>query len=192
MNIERVLRRALVSGSVASATSGVALAAMSLAERGSAPQALNATSHWLHGDRAARVRRLDVAHTGTGLRHASRGDDLLGSSLRGMARGEACCRSPEPSESRCLGRGAGGGRRLHHHTEALYAGLGTRDHETGDGGGLRRHGCRVRNSAPMRLARRPISAQPDAGCGKFDEGEKAGGMLLATSSNGLVVLEYVE
>ena len=66
MNIERVLRRALVSGSVASATSGVALAAMSLAERGSAPQALNATSHWLHGDRAARVRRLDVAHTGTG------------------------------------------------------------------------------------------------------------------------------
>lgn len=61
-----MLRRAIVSGTVASLTSVAALAVASLAERGSAPQGLNATSHWWHGDRAARVRRLDLAQTGTG------------------------------------------------------------------------------------------------------------------------------
>lgn len=66
ITFETILRRAVVSGATASLTSVAALAAASAAERGSAPQALNATSHWWHGDGAARVRRLDTAHTGTG------------------------------------------------------------------------------------------------------------------------------
>lgn len=66
VKLERVLRRALISGTTASLTSVAVLALASRVERGSAPQALNATSHWWHGDRAARVWRWDAAHTGTG------------------------------------------------------------------------------------------------------------------------------
>lgn len=64
---------ALVSGSIASVVSGMALAALARAEGASAAQPLNATSHWLHGDRAGAVRRTDVRHTGIGYatHHAS-------------------------------------------------------------------------------------------------------------------------
>lgn len=66
MRLDRILGRALVSGTVASLGSVGALLVASRVEAGSYPQALNATSHWLHGDRAARVRGFDLGHTGTG------------------------------------------------------------------------------------------------------------------------------
>ncbi len=58
-----LIRRAAVSGSVAGIA--VALGLGLLAQReGKRPfQPINATSHWLHGDRAAHVRRADLAHT---------------------------------------------------------------------------------------------------------------------------------
>ena len=60
------LSSALVSGTVASATSSVALALLARAERRGALQPVNATSHWLHGERAAAVTRADLAHTAVG------------------------------------------------------------------------------------------------------------------------------
>lgn len=64
---------ALVTGTVASVVSAATLAALAKLEGRSAAQPLNATSHWLHGDEAARVRSTDVAHTGIGYatHHAS-------------------------------------------------------------------------------------------------------------------------
>lgn len=59
--------RALLSGSAGCLASVAALAVVALAEGKAAPQPLNATSHWLNGDEAARYRGLDAAHTGTGL-----------------------------------------------------------------------------------------------------------------------------
>ena len=59
--------RALVSGTGGCLASVTALAAVALVEGKAAPQPLNATSHWFNGDRAARYRGLDAAHTGTGL-----------------------------------------------------------------------------------------------------------------------------
>ena len=58
--------RAVTSGSIAAGTSSLALAALAIGAGKSAPQPLNATSHWLHGAGAARVRQLDLAHTGVG------------------------------------------------------------------------------------------------------------------------------
>ena len=60
------LSRAVVSGSVAAATSTTALAILAVRAGNSAVQPLNATSHWLHGPGAAKVRRVDLAHTGVG------------------------------------------------------------------------------------------------------------------------------
>ena len=62
----RVVRAALVSGAAASvgSTAGLALAART--EGRGIWQPLNATSHWLRGDGAAEVTRLDGAHTGVG------------------------------------------------------------------------------------------------------------------------------
>lgn len=62
----RTLSLALVSGSVASVTSSVALALLARAEGRGALQPVNATSHWRHGKRAAAVTRADLAHTGVG------------------------------------------------------------------------------------------------------------------------------
>jgi hypothetical protein len=62
----RMLPLALVSGTVASATSSVALAFLARAEAKGALQPVNATSHWLNGERAASVRRADFAHTAVG------------------------------------------------------------------------------------------------------------------------------
>ncbi len=62
----KTLRLALVSGTVASITSTAALALLARAEHKGALQPANATSHWLHGERAASFKSLDLAHTGVG------------------------------------------------------------------------------------------------------------------------------
>jgi hypothetical protein len=56
---------ALVTGSVASIVSTVALAVLARSE-GSGVQPTNATSHWLRGDEAARRENADIAHTSVG------------------------------------------------------------------------------------------------------------------------------
>ena len=60
------LRRALVTGTCASVTSSVALALLARAEGRAAPQPVNSTSHWLHGEEAAAFTGLDLRHTGVG------------------------------------------------------------------------------------------------------------------------------
>ena len=60
------LRRALLSGSVASATSTAALALVARMEGKGALQPVNATSHWLNGTASATVTRADLRHTGVG------------------------------------------------------------------------------------------------------------------------------
>ncbi len=60
-------RRVATTGTVAGATSVLALALVALGEHKGAAQPLNATSHWLNGERAARRRALDLRHTGVGL-----------------------------------------------------------------------------------------------------------------------------
>jgi hypothetical protein len=57
----------LGSGVLGSLASALAAGGSARAEGRGALQPLNATSHWLHGERAGRVRRLDVARTGVGL-----------------------------------------------------------------------------------------------------------------------------
>jgi hypothetical protein len=57
----------LWSGLIGSFASALAAGGSARAEGRGALQPLNATSHWLHGERAGRVRRFDVAHTGVGL-----------------------------------------------------------------------------------------------------------------------------
>ncbi len=61
-----VLRSALVSGTVATATSAAALALLAVAAGKGAAQPLNATSHWLYGDEAAAFPHADVDHTSVG------------------------------------------------------------------------------------------------------------------------------
>ena len=61
-----ILSSGLASGTVASATSTLALALLARAEGKGALQPVNSTSHWLHGERAALVTRADLAHTGVG------------------------------------------------------------------------------------------------------------------------------
>jgi len=66
-------QRASVSGTVASVAITLALAVLARREGKRAVQPMNATSHWLHGKRAARVRKADAAHTLVGYltHHAS-------------------------------------------------------------------------------------------------------------------------
>jgi hypothetical protein len=59
-------RRALLSGSAASALSGVALVACSKAEQDAPAAALNGPSQWLWGEREAETRRATLRHTLTG------------------------------------------------------------------------------------------------------------------------------
>lgn len=54
---------ALVTGAVASLASAAALAMLAKAEAKGALQPINATSHWLHGEEAARCAELDARHT---------------------------------------------------------------------------------------------------------------------------------
>ncbi len=62
-----LLGEALLSGLTATLTSTAALMLTALAEGKGALQPLNATSHLLYGDRAARHRKADLNHTGVGL-----------------------------------------------------------------------------------------------------------------------------
>ena len=57
---------ALISGTIASVASSVALGLLARAEGKSAARPINATSHWSHGEGAAKVRGVDAAHTATG------------------------------------------------------------------------------------------------------------------------------
>ncbi|MEO3433577.1 hypothetical protein [Inquilinus sp. CAU 1745] len=57
---------ALVTGTVASVASTAALALLARAEGKGALQPTNATSHWLHGDEAARREKADITHTALG------------------------------------------------------------------------------------------------------------------------------
>ena len=68
-----VLRASLVSGTIASLASTAALVLLAKAQKKSALQPLNATSHWLHGAKAAERDTADVAHTAVGYatHHAS-------------------------------------------------------------------------------------------------------------------------
>ena len=65
--IANLIRRSLASGLSGALTSTAMLAAVARFEGRGAGQPLNATSHWLHGDAAARRTGVDVAHTGVGL-----------------------------------------------------------------------------------------------------------------------------
>lgn len=57
---------ALVSGTIASLASSVALSLLAKVEGKAAARPINATSHWLHGGAAAKVRGVDAEHTATG------------------------------------------------------------------------------------------------------------------------------
>lgn len=61
-----ILRRASVSGALASLTSSIALAGVARLEGKGALQPVNATSHWLNGELAASVEQADLVHTGVG------------------------------------------------------------------------------------------------------------------------------
>lgn len=73
MKTAPLLASALTTGSVASLVSAAALAALAKTEGKRIAQPLNSTSHWLHGDNAADIGRMDAAHTGVGFatHHAS-------------------------------------------------------------------------------------------------------------------------
>lgn len=66
-------KRAAVSGSAAGALVVLGLALFARREGKHPLQPVNATSHWLHGKRAARIRRADLKHTLVGYltHHAS-------------------------------------------------------------------------------------------------------------------------
>jgi hypothetical protein len=60
-------RYALYSGTLAGLASLLTVMAQARGEGRGVFQPVNATSHWLHGDRAGSVRRADLQHTGVGL-----------------------------------------------------------------------------------------------------------------------------
>ncbi|HEV2623093.1 MAG TPA: hypothetical protein VGU65_13525 [Frateuria sp.] len=61
-----LLASALLTGTVASLASAATLALLARAEGKGALQPINATSHWLHGEKAAACDELDTAHTWVG------------------------------------------------------------------------------------------------------------------------------
>jgi hypothetical protein len=69
----RVVKSALVSGTVASLTMTAALALLARKEGKGALQPVNSTSHWLHGEQVGSYRGADIPHTavGYGTHHAS-------------------------------------------------------------------------------------------------------------------------
>lgn len=68
-----MLRRALLSATVASLLSTWVVSRAARDRTGSASAGTNATSHWVWDDRAGRVKRTDWKHTGVGylIHHAS-------------------------------------------------------------------------------------------------------------------------
>ncbi|HEX5777627.1 MAG TPA: hypothetical protein VFY21_02195 [Xanthobacteraceae bacterium] len=67
------LQRANISGGLASVAIALTLAVLARREGKRALQPINATSHWLHGKPAGRVRKADASHTLVGYltHHAS-------------------------------------------------------------------------------------------------------------------------
>jgi hypothetical protein len=61
-----VLLRTIVTSAAASAASALALALLAKREGLNPVRPFNATSHWLHGDSAAKRPHTDLAHTGVG------------------------------------------------------------------------------------------------------------------------------
>jgi hypothetical protein len=61
--MHQLLRRALVSGTAVSVLTTVALAATAAVRGQGATRPVNATSHWVHGPSAGRVRGGDARHT---------------------------------------------------------------------------------------------------------------------------------
>ena len=66
MGWARTFRRAAFSGTCAALTSSAALASAARLEGKGALQPLNATSHWLNGDRAGSREGADLTHTAVG------------------------------------------------------------------------------------------------------------------------------
>jgi hypothetical protein len=64
--LAKTVRSAVITGTVASLTSTVALVLVARLEGKAALQPLNATSHWLHGRKAADFRGVDLSRTATG------------------------------------------------------------------------------------------------------------------------------
>ena len=60
------LRFALTSGTLASATSTIALALLARAEGKGVLQPVNSTSHWMNGEQAASWRSANLTHTAVG------------------------------------------------------------------------------------------------------------------------------
>lgn len=60
-------RTVFLSGTLAALSSLAVLMIAARLEGRAMPQPMNATSHWLHGDRAAVITHLDAKHTGTGI-----------------------------------------------------------------------------------------------------------------------------
>jgi len=60
-------RYALYSGAMAGLASLLSVMAAARSEGRGALQPVNATSHWLHGEKAGRLKRADASHTGVGL-----------------------------------------------------------------------------------------------------------------------------
>src|SRR5688572_20304505 len=58
-----LVRRAVVTGAIATVATTVAVCVFALVERRRPAEALNATSHIAWGDEAYRAKRLDVKHT---------------------------------------------------------------------------------------------------------------------------------
>jgi len=65
-NPVRILRLAVISGSLASASSTATLALLARKEGKNALQPVNSTSHWLNGEKAALFTGIDLAHTAVG------------------------------------------------------------------------------------------------------------------------------
>jgi hypothetical protein len=71
--VTQIAASALLSGTMASLFSAAALILAAKTERKGALQPVNATSHWLHGAKAARRKKADASHTlaGFGTHYAS-------------------------------------------------------------------------------------------------------------------------
>jgi hypothetical protein len=71
--LARTIVGSIISGSIATAVTTVALGLLARAEGIGAFQPTNSTSHWLHGDSAGTVKKVDIAHSAVGYttHHAS-------------------------------------------------------------------------------------------------------------------------
>ena len=61
--LRQTLPASLVSGAIANIATMAALALLARAEGRAALQPINATSHWLHGEKAGKVTHADAPHT---------------------------------------------------------------------------------------------------------------------------------